>query len=188
MLGSINPVVNGNRRLSLLMAGFHVLGTSLAALLLGFVILLLPMVEATGPGLWLAVAFMLFFVLADTVGLRLRLRQPSWQVPPSWRDKYPKAWGFPFLWGTLLGLGFTTIAPSSALYLIGILVLTSPKLAAVAIATFGLVRGMSVLVGQLASESRSPASLVTGVWRLTQIARLANAVVGAALIAVLVIH
>jgi hypothetical protein len=124
-----------------------------------------------------AVALLVALALADAARVHLRIRQPSWQVPPSWTDRYPAPWGYPFLWGLLLGLGFTTIVPSSALYAIVLSWLVWPQFAAVAFLAFGLFRGLSVFVGQFASGQRPPAEVVISIWRMTEATRLANSVV-----------
>jgi hypothetical protein len=183
MLGSINPVVYGNtrRRESIARAGFHLLGTSLSSAVVAALMLASPW----GPGdlgLLGAVAVVLvgLLALADAARVRLRVRQVSWQVPPSWRDRYPAPWGYPLLWGLMLGLGFTTIVPSSALYAIALSWIVWPQFAALAFLVFGVFRGLSVFVGQFASTERPAAEIVTAVWRLTEPTRLANSVACAA--------
>jgi hypothetical protein len=52
-----------------------------------------------------------------------------------------------------------------------------PQFAAVAFLTFGVVRGLSVFIGQLASSQRPPAEVVSSIWRLTEGTRLANSVI-----------
>jgi hypothetical protein len=180
MLGSINPVVNGkgDRIDSLVRAWFHVLGTTLSSGVVAAGLVAGPW-GIGGLG-WLSAAAVLAIALlssADVFRVRLRMPQPSWQVPPIWRDRFPEPWGYPFLWGILLGLGFTTVIPSSALYAIALSWLVWPTFAALAFLAFGISRGLAVLVGQLASDARPPADVVLGVWRLTEVTRLANAVV-----------
>jgi len=149
------------------------------------VVLALPWGQQTDAVRTVVAGLVFVLALADVVGLQLHLRQTSRQVPPVWRVKYPAPWGYPLMWGFLLGLGFTTIAPSSALYVMALLVLPWPEMAALSFLVFGVTRGLSVFVGQLASARRTPSDVVTQVWRLSHITRMANAFV-AVLVAIAV--
>ena len=105
---------------------------------------------------------------------------PSWrrQVDERWMDEY-RPWVYGFGWGAQLGAGVLTIVTSASTYLVLALVLLIGSVpAGVALAaTFGLVRGLTLLSGR---GLTSPAALRSFHQRMQVKRRLAASAVVAA--------
>ncbi len=127
-------------------------------------------------------------VLAAAAAAIDTARRPGWlpgwrrQVDERWMDQY-RPWVYGFGWGAQLGAGVLTIATSASTYLVlAVAVLIGSLPAGVALAaTFGLVRGLTLLTGR---RLTSPAALRSFHQRMQQHRRLAASAVVAADVAV----
>jgi len=89
----------------------------------------------------------------DLTGWNYRLPGPRRQVNERWLDRY-RGWAYGVGFGFQLGLGVVTIVTTAMVYVVTVAVFVSPTpLAGLAIgATFGALRGLTVLPGSTVRE------------------------------------
>jgi hypothetical protein len=151
MVSAINPLserARGNRYS--LTAVWFVFGSVLGGLALGAAGGLLALAARPVPtvaALWLGVAASLVTVAADRRLGGFQLPLHPRQVNELWLTQY-RRWLYAAGFGVQIGLGFATYIMTAATYLmVALAVLTgSPALAVTTGATFGLVRGLAVLL------------------------------------------
>src|SRR3990170_3466741 len=164
MVETITPVVRGGRRGE--WAGdvaLHALGATLAAALFGIALgglggsLGAPW---EGGGLVVAVVAVLY-AAREAFGWPIPVPQAKRQVPAWWRTFFPRP-AFSFLYGVGLGIGFFTFLSHGTLVVVTAASVAAgkPVAAALLMAPFGLVRGLSVLAASGARTSRDGAVLV----------------------------
>jgi MFS family permease len=151
MISAINPMSERSRgnRYSLTAAWF-VLGSVLGGLVLGSAAGLLAAAFrplADRPALWVGVAACLVAVAADRRVAGFQLPLHPRQVNELWLARY-RRWLYASGFGVQIGLGFATYVMTAATYLVVALAALagSPTLAVATGATFGLVRGLAVLL------------------------------------------
>lgn len=153
MLSSITPLGERGRRqrwwltVTAYVLGSLVGGAALGALLGSVGQALAAVVGGTARAV-LVVALALAALLFDAVG-RLRLPRYGRQVNEDWMTSY-RGWVYGLGFGLQLGAGLTTIVTSAVVYLVFALCLLAGAWwqGLVLGATFGLVRGLVVLVGR----------------------------------------
>ena len=153
MLSSITPLgERGRNNRFAIAASFFVVGSVLGGGLTGAVAggvgaLAVPD-AATVDGLVIVVLAVLGAASDARLG-GLRLPTITRQVDERWLHKY-RGWVYGFGFGVQLGTGLATIVSSAAVYLMVVAaLLTRSLLAGVVIgATFGIVRGLSILLGR----------------------------------------
>lgn len=151
MISAINPLserARGNRYW--LTAGWFVLGSVLGGLALGAGGALLAVAAAGLPtlaALWLGVAACLVTLAADRRVAGFALPLHPRQVNELWLTQY-RRWLYAAGFGVQIGLGFATYIMTAATYLMVVLAALTgtPALAVATGATFGLVRGLAVLL------------------------------------------
>jgi len=163
MISAINPLSErsrGNR--FALTAGWFVLGSVLGGLALGAGAGLLavgfrPLADHPAAALVTAALACLVALAADRRVAGFQLPLHPRQVNELWLTQY-RRWLYAAGFGVQIGLGFATYIMTAATYLVVVLaVLTgSPALAVAIGATFGLVRGLAVL---LSARCRSAQAL-----------------------------
>ena len=153
MISAINPLSErsrGNR--FALTAGWFVFGSVLGGLLLGSAAGLLagalrPLADHPAASLWAGVVACLVALAADRRVAGFQLPLHPRQVNELWLTQY-RRWLYAAGFGVQIGIGFATYIMTAATYLVlALAVLTGSPAQAVAIgATFGLVRGLAVLL------------------------------------------
>ncbi len=176
MLSSITPLGErgrGNRwgvTVAWFVAGATLGGIVLGALL-GVIGLAVAALVPAGGRLLVVLAVAAAAAVVDVAGRPGLL--PSWrrQVDERWMDGF-RPWVYGFGWGAQLGTGVLTIVNSAATYLLlALAVLVGSPAAAVAlVATFGAVRGLTLLAAHGLS---SPAALHSFHQRMASRRRLA---------------
>lgn len=117
-------------------------------------------------------------VVWDTGAIRYRLPSTRRQVNDTWTNEY-KGWAYGFAFGLQLGAGVLTIVKSTAVYLllVAALLCGNVALGAVIGGTFGLVRGLSLLLARGSDTWGSSMVLDRRLLRLERPTRLANRLV-----------
>src|SRR5919201_2557430 len=162
MLASITPLGEWSRnsRWGVTVTAF-VAGSTSAGLaagpILGAVGVLLRAAASPSVRLWILAA-LLVAAMAFEYGLLRPLPTLRRQVNEQWLHRY-RGWVYGAGFGVQLGTGVVTIVSSASVYcaLAAAALVGSPAWGAAAGATFGLVRGLTVLPARLV---RSPAALV----------------------------
>ncbi len=163
MISAINPLSERSRgnRFSLT-AGWFVFGSVLGGLLLGSAAGLLagalrPLADHPGVSLWAGAVACLVALAADRRVAGFQLPLHPRQVNELWLTQY-RRWLYAAGFGVQIGIGFATYIMTAATYLVlALAALTgSPALAVAIGATFGLVRGLAVL---LSARCRSAQAL-----------------------------
>ena len=123
--------------------------------------------------------------LIDATPARASLRWPHRQVDERWFAQY-RRWIYATGFGFQLGLGFTTVIPAALIMLVAVLaLLTADPLAGLAIgATFGAVRGLSLLA---VARAIDPPSLRRVMARVARAARPVEVLTAATSLAVAVL-
>jgi hypothetical protein len=160
MLASITPLGERGRQNSwTFTVAWFVAGSTAAALGLGVMLGLAGRAVGAGQaGDWRLV--LLAAVLAAALALELRGRRlpgPRRQVDERWLDEY-RGWVYGVGYGAQLGLAVTTIVVSGGVYVMLMAAVLSGGVAsaALAVGSFGLVRGATVLA---AAHADTPAAL-----------------------------
>jgi cytochrome c biogenesis protein CcdA len=149
MVGTIIPVVYGDRKNGSRILGFHITGYILGASLLGGILgsLGLLLNELAGhegrSGVTAIIGGISLFLGAREFGLiAFPLPQIRWQVPAKWRSLPLNA--MPIIYGLVLGIGVTTRITMSTFHVVIVWAVLSgkPLLAAFVISGFGLGRAI----------------------------------------------
>jgi hypothetical protein len=150
MAETITPVVYGGRARWALALALHAVGATITAALFGAV---LGGVGALLGASWgraglLAVgAVALLYAIGELPGASVLVPQLRRQVPDWWRT-YFGLWTTAFLYGAGLGVGFFTYVAHGTLVAVSFAAVATgrPLIGALALAPFGLVRGLSAVV------------------------------------------
>ncbi|MGY6500671.1 MAG: hypothetical protein ACXIVQ_07275 [Acidimicrobiales bacterium] len=194
MLTSIAPLGERSRghRWSITMVQFIAAATvggaltGLVAGSLGHLVL-----DGAGDGrAWLVLVAASIAFVVDATPARQHLRWPHRQVDEGWFGRY-RRWIYATGFGFQLGLGFATVVPAALIVLVAVLaVATADPLAGVAIgATFGAVRGLSLLVVGRAVDPPTLRRVMARVARLARPAEILTAAtsLGVAILALTVL-
>jgi Methylamine utilisation protein MauE len=163
MVETITPVVYGGRRGRwALLLGLHATGTTFAAAAFGAALAafgaLLDAPWDVGVAVVAAVAAL---YLAEVLGARVPVPQLRRQVPNWWRSFFPSEVAS-FLYGVGLGVGFFTYLTRGSLVVVSVAAFVSgdPLVGALALAPFGLVRGLTASVAFHARTADEGSALV----------------------------
>ncbi len=173
MLSSLNPVAErarGHRFWPSVL--WYVSGAALGGLALGLGCaagaFALSRIDAGADVVWaITLAGALVAVLSDSTLTRHTLPMHPRQVDERWLVRY-RRWIYAGGYGVQIGSGFATYIMTAAVYLTALLaVLTARPVAAVAIGvTFGIVRGLAILVTTRATTPQRLRTLIAGIDRL----------------------
>ncbi len=152
MVETIAPVVHGDRRSYRLTVALHVLGSGLAAAIVG------TLAGAAGgiagapwgrAGIAFVGAGALLYLLREVAGLPVPVPSRRGQVPEWWRTFFSLR-VTALLYGVGLGAGFATFlyAGTFVVVVAGALVTGSPAAGALLCLPFGVARGAAVLVAR----------------------------------------
>jgi hypothetical protein len=145
---ALSPAVHGTQRFFRSVLVLHTGGQVIGGLALGLIAGVLGIaVHASGaPGLLSVGLAISAYSVSDLLSWRIWHPSSTWQVPEHFR-RTPHVRAMAFLWGLELGFGWLT--KTRAAFVVGFLgmVISSAAVALIAGATFGLARGMTVLVG-----------------------------------------
>jgi site-specific recombinase len=152
MVHTITPVVNGGRTRSYWISVIlHTLGTTVSAAAFGVVLGVLGLVARApwGPGGAAVIALVaLLYSARELARLPLPLFDRRRQVPEWWRNFYsPRVAAL--LYGLSLGIGFLTFLTFGSFVVVSVVAIASgsPLEGAVLCGSFGLARGLAVLIG-----------------------------------------
>ena len=170
MVQTITPVVHGGRARWGLSIGAHAVGATLSAAALGAA---LGGVGAVLGAPWgsFGVAVVAVIALAfagrELLGLRVPLPNLQRQVPDWWRTFFSPVIAS-FLYGLGLGVGFLTYLSFGTLVAVAAIAIASGSslLGAVLLGSFGLARGLSVLVSASATKTELVGSVTDRLDRL----------------------
>jgi hypothetical protein len=163
MVETITPVVYGGRRRRwVLLLALHATGTTVAAAAFGGALAALgALLDAPWDAGLMVVAGVAALYLAEVVGARIPVPQLRRQVPNWWRSFFPPGVAS-FLYGVGLGVGFFTYLTRGTLVVVSVAALVSgdPLVGALALAPFGLARGVSASVAFVARTPDEGSALV----------------------------
>jgi hypothetical protein len=145
---ALSPAVHGTRSFFRSIVWIHTLGQTIGGVCLGALAAGLGMiVTAVGPAFALALAVAIAaYSLSEPLPWTLWRPSRSWQVPEHYR-RTPYVRTMAFLWGLALGIGWLTITTTPfVISFLGMLA-APPAVAIGAGATFGLARGLTLLLG-----------------------------------------
>ena len=178
MVETITPVVHGGRgRRWVALLALHAAGATAAAAAFGAVLAALGVLLDTPWDAGMAVVAALAAVyLAEAIGARIPVPQLRRQVPNWWRSFFPFGVAS-FLYGVGLGAGFFTYLTRGTLVVVSAVAFVSgdPLVGALALAPFGLARGLSAGVAFRARKADSCVSMSCE-WHSTEIASGDNGV------------
>jgi MFS family permease len=148
MLSTLNPMserARGHR--PAVTAAWYVLGAVAGGALLGGCAALVSLaVDVPGRWRFAAAAVAAVICLLSDTGIGVRLPEHPRQVNETWLGRY-RRWIYAAGFGLQIGTGFATYIMTAAVYLTAVLaMLSGPSGALLVGATFGLVRGLGVLV------------------------------------------
>lgn len=173
MLTSIAPLGERSRgyRWSVTMAQFvaaATIGGALTGLVAGTIGWSLGL-GPTGVAAWIVLVAASASALIDATPARRIMRVPHRQVDERWFTRY-RRWIYATGFGLQLGLGFVTVIPSALIVLVALLAAaTGDPVAGTAVgATFGAVRGASLLVVARAVDPSSLRRVMAGVARVAR--------------------
>src|SRR5947208_14762594 len=170
MVQTITPVVHGGRARWGLSIGAHAAGAALSAAALGAA---LGGVGAVLGAPWGAFGVAVVAVIAlafagrELLGLRVPLPNLRQQVPDWWRTFFSPVVAS-FIYGLGLGVGFLTYLSFGTLVAVAAVAVASgsPALGVVALGSFGLARGLSILVSVSSTRTEEVAVVVDRLDRL----------------------
>ena len=164
MVETISPVVYGTRIRWAGALALHAAGAATTAAAFG------AAVAAAGAllgapwgvaGTVVVAAVALFYLVGELTGLRVPIPQLRRQVPDWWRTYFGRPVAA-FLYGAGLGVGFFTYLGHGTLVAVTVAVAATgrPALGALAMAPFGLARGLAPLVGARVHDAAEGGRLV----------------------------
>jgi cytochrome c biogenesis protein CcdA len=194
MLSSITPLgERGRNNRFVVAAAFFIAGSVLGGTVIGFLAgglgrLVVPDQPTAAAAAIAALALMGAVFDAHVAGLRLPTIKR--QVDERWLQKY-RGWVYALGFGAQLGTGLATIVSSAAVYvMVGAALLTRSIAAGTAIgATFGLVRGASILLARRVNTTedlrRFHRRLAANATRSERVGAVTQGLIGAAGVLVL---
>jgi hypothetical protein len=163
MVETITPVVNGGRgRRWVALLALHAAGATVAAAALGALLAAFgALLEAPWDAGLAVVAALAAVYLAEAFGAPIPVPHLRRQVPNWWRSFFPSGVAS-FLYGVGLGIGFLTYLTRGSLAVVSAAAFVSgdPLVGALALAPFGLARGLSAGVAFRVRTTDDGAALV----------------------------
>lgn len=190
---AISPAVHGTKSFLRRVFWLHMLGHLLGGAALGVVLgMAAALVRSAGADTLHVVTLVItgtitVYAVAEILPWSIWRPNSHWQVPESFR-RTQYVGSMALLWGTLLGAGLFTMNITAAFVIMCLSAVAAPVDAAILVGvSFGVVRGLTVLLGWGAKDFDEVLARFTWPARHTTLPRVVTCVAGMSLAIVLVV-